>query len=60
KFIGPYQILRDFHNNSYKVDLPARMKQQGIHDVFHAAKLRVHVPNDNRLFPGRVDNQIWE
>ncbi|TFK17825.1 hypothetical protein FA15DRAFT_551813, partial [Coprinopsis marcescibilis] len=45
---------------SYKVELPARMKQRGIHDVFHAAKLRVHVPNDDRLFPGRVDNQIWE
>jgi hypothetical protein len=22
--------------------------------------LRIHVPNDDRLFPGRLDNQIWE
>ena len=60
KYIGPYKILKDFRNNSYRIDLPDRMKQRGIHDVYHASKLRIHVPNDDRLFPGRADNQIWD
>ena len=29
-----------------------------MHDVFHASLLRVHVPNDDRLFPGRMDTQL--
>jgi hypothetical protein len=29
-----------------------------VHDVFHASLLRIHQPNDDRLFPGRLDNQI--
>ncbi|KAG6871272.1 hypothetical protein C0993_003566, partial [Termitomyces sp. T159_Od127] len=34
------------------------MRRRGIHDVFHAALLRIHKPNDDRLFPGRSDEQI--
>ena len=29
-----------------------------MHDVFHASLLRIHHPNDDRLFPGRLDNQL--
>ncbi|KAF8071827.1 hypothetical protein FPV67DRAFT_1447308 [Lyophyllum atratum] len=36
------------------------MRQRGIHDVFHASLLRIHKPNDDRLFPGRLDTQIVE
>ncbi|OBZ70684.1 Transposon Ty3-I Gag-Pol polyprotein [Grifola frondosa] len=60
KFIGPYKIIRDFKNNSYRIDLPANLKRRGIHDVFHSSLLRIHVPNDDRLFPGRLDNQVAE
>jgi len=52
KYVGPYLIVKDYGNNSYKVDISARLKQRGIHDVFHASLLRIHVPNDDRLFPG--------
>ena len=52
KFIGPYRILKDFKNQSFLIDLPSHLKQRGIHNVFHAALLRIHVPNDDRLFPG--------
>jgi hypothetical protein len=48
KFIGPYSIIRDFGNGSFQLDLPANMKQRGVHDVFHSSLLRVHVPNDDR------------
>ena len=58
KFIGPYEIISDYGNNSYKLDLPTHLKQRGIHPVFHASLLRIHVPNDNRLFPGRQEIQV--
>ncbi|KIY65090.1 hypothetical protein CYLTODRAFT_321354, partial [Cylindrobasidium torrendii FP15055 ss-10] len=43
---------------TFQVDIPARLKQRGIHDSFHASLLRMHYPNDDRLFPGRLDSQI--
>ncbi|KAJ3476431.1 hypothetical protein NLI96_g11164 [Meripilus lineatus] len=58
--MGPYLIIKDFRNNSYQLDLPSRLKCRGIHDVFHSLLLRVNEPNDDRLFPGRADNQIFE
>jgi hypothetical protein len=58
KFIGPYKILEDLKNQSFVLDLPSYLKQRGIHNVFHAALLRPHVPNDDRLFPGRLDMQL--
>jgi hypothetical protein len=58
KFIGPYSITRDFGNGSFKLDLPAVMKQRGVHDVFHSSLLRVHIPNNDRRFPGRLECQL--
>ncbi|KAJ3974131.1 hypothetical protein EV361DRAFT_759546, partial [Lentinula raphanica] len=43
---------------SYKLDLPADLKRRGIHDVFHSSFLRIHIPNDDRLFPGQSYQQI--
>jgi hypothetical protein len=31
---------------------------RGLHPAFHASLLRVHVPNDDRLFPGRLASQL--
>jgi hypothetical protein len=39
KFIGPYKILHDFGNASFRLDLPPHLKQRGVHDVFHASLL---------------------
>jgi hypothetical protein len=58
KYIGPYKVLQDFRNQSFKLELPAHLKRRGVHDVFHSSLLRIHVPNDDRLFPGRMDTQI--
>ncbi|KAJ3964138.1 hypothetical protein EV361DRAFT_756878, partial [Lentinula raphanica] len=41
-----------------KLDLPADLKKRGVHDVFHSSLLRIHVPNDDRLFPGRSYEQV--
>ncbi|KIK50032.1 hypothetical protein GYMLUDRAFT_125430, partial [Collybiopsis luxurians FD-317 M1] len=44
--------------SSCKIQLPLTLKRRGIHDVFHASLLRIHLPNDDRLFPGRLEDQI--
>jgi hypothetical protein len=58
KYVGPYRIMQDFKNQSFRIELPADLRNRGVHDVFHAALLRIHQPNDDRLFPGRLDAQI--
>lgn len=60
KYIGPYRIIEDFGNNSYRLELPPKMVMRGIHNVFHASLLRVHHRNDDQLFPGRTESHIWE
>ena len=60
KWIGSYKILKDYKNNSYLVDLSRNLKRCGVHDVFHSSLLRIHEPNDDRLFPGRLDSQVTE
>ena len=60
KFVGPYMISQDFGNYSYRIELPSSLRQRGIHDVFHSSLLRIHIPNDDQLFPGRLDEQIPE
>ncbi|KIO11094.1 hypothetical protein M404DRAFT_88990, partial [Pisolithus tinctorius Marx 270] len=58
KFIGPFRILEDYRNNTFLLDIPAELKQRGVHPAFHASLLRIHVPNDDRRFPGRQLPQI--
>jgi hypothetical protein len=58
KYSGPYKILEDYHNDSYKIDLPPELKQRGVHPTFHASLLWRHIPNDNRLFPGQLASQL--
>lgn len=58
KFIGPYEILEEYKNSSYLLDLPAELKQRGFHPSFHASLLRIHEPNDDRQFPGRQLPQL--
>ncbi|KAJ2921647.1 hypothetical protein H1R20_g15445, partial [Candolleomyces eurysporus] len=57
KYIGPYKIVADF-NFSFRIELPASLKARGVHNIFHLSLLRVHKPNNDRLFPGRLDSQI--
>lgn len=58
KYIGPFKILDDYKNDTYLLDLPSELKQRGLHPSFHAHLLRIHVPNDDRRFPGRELRQI--
>lgn len=58
KFVRPYKILKEHKNDSFRLDLPPELKQQGLHPSFHAQLLQIHVPNDNCRFPGRQMHQI--
>ena len=58
RYVGPYRVLKYFRNSSFCIDLPANLKSRGLHDVFHASLLRIHAPNDDRLFPGRLNSQV--
>ena len=59
KFIGPFLILEEVVPElSFKLDLPSDLKRRGIHPVFHSSLLRIHIPNDDRRFPGRSVSQI--
>jgi hypothetical protein len=60
KYIGPYRILDEFGNSSFRLELSDRLKQRGVRDVFHSSLLREHIPNDDRLFPGRLDDQVGD
>ncbi|KAJ3500417.1 hypothetical protein NMY22_g19268 [Coprinellus aureogranulatus] len=58
RYIGPFKIIEDFGNQSSRLELSDSLKQRGVHDIFHASLLHVHIPNDDRLFPGRSDEQV--
>ena len=58
KYIRPYRIIRNAGNEAFELDLPLEMKNHNIHPVFHASLLRIHIPNNDRLFPGREVGQV--
>jgi hypothetical protein len=45
-FIKEFRLVTAMHRNG---PLP---------QVFHASLLRIHLPNDDRLFPGQMDTQV--
>jgi len=58
KYIGPFRILQDFGNSTFRLELPADLRRRGVQSSFHASLLRVHHPNDDRRFPGRQLDQL--
>ena len=58
KFIRLFKILEDYRNNSFHLDLPSELRQRGMHPMFHATLLQIHIPNNDRWFPGRQIPQI--
>jgi len=54
KYIGPYRIEKELESGaSFALELPNELRAREVHNAFHASLLRVHVPNDDRRFPGR-------
>ncbi|QRV81672.1 Transposon Ty3-I Gag-Pol polyprotein [Ceratobasidium sp. AG-Ba] len=59
KYIGPHKIIQEITaGTTYKMELPKELSARGITPVFHASYLRIHVPNNDRKFPGRSAEQI--
>ena len=58
KFIRLFKILEDYRNNSFHLDLPSELRQRGMHPMFHATLLQIHIPNNDRWFSGRQIPQI--
>ncbi|EPQ49882.1 hypothetical protein GLOTRDRAFT_51447, partial [Gloeophyllum trabeum ATCC 11539] len=44
--------------STYRLDLSPELRKRGIADAFHASLLRIHLPNDDRRFPGRQLHQL--
>ncbi|KZT40050.1 hypothetical protein SISSUDRAFT_968731, partial [Sistotremastrum suecicum HHB10207 ss-3] len=43
---------------TFKLELSDDLKRRGVNSSFHASVLRLHVANDDRLFPGRQFHQL--
>ncbi|KAI0069686.1 hypothetical protein K474DRAFT_1575951, partial [Panus rudis PR-1116 ss-1] len=46
--------------STYTLDLPEDLRRRRIHPTFHISKLRLHVPNDDELFPGRTIHALYD
>ncbi|QRV96035.1 Pol polyprotein/retrotransposon [Ceratobasidium sp. AG-Ba] len=58
KYVGPYPVARVISEGaSFEVDLPKEMRARGIHPVFHASLLRMHIPTDDRKFPDAMSHK---
>ena len=45
--------MANSETSNYKLDLPSELKQRNIHPKFHVSRLRLHYPNDDKIFPHR-------
>ena len=43
---------------TYKLALQSELLSREVHDIFHANLLCIHIPNDDRRFPGKSAQQI--
>ena len=58
KYIRLYRIIKNAENEAFELELPLEIKNHNIHSVFHASLLRIHVSNNDRLFPEREVGQV--
>ena len=58
KYIRLYRIIRNARNKAFELELPSEIKNHNIHSVFHTLLLRIHVFNNDRLFPKREVGQV--
>ncbi|KAJ3576874.1 hypothetical protein NP233_g105 [Leucocoprinus birnbaumii] len=55
RYDGPFQVLKAHpETSSYTLKLPTHSR---IHPTFHVSQLKRFVPNDNALFPDRVNEE---
>ena len=60
KFVGPFKILDAQPSTStYRVELPAQLQAQNLHDQFHQSKIRPYHANDDALFLHREAHMFY-
>jgi hypothetical protein len=61
KFVGPYKILEaNVDNSTFTLELPAALQSCRIHPKFHISLLRPFYPNNDALFPNRVQPEPYD
>ena len=59
KYLGPFPIARILRDGAtYQLDLSNELLKRGINHLFHVSLLQLHVPSDDRRFPGHLPTQI--
>ena len=59
KYFAPYRILKEtISGTTYKLALPGDLLSRGVHDMFPAILLCIHILNDGWRFLGRLAQQI--
>ena len=59
KYLGPFPISKVIKEGAtYQLELSEELTKRGVNRAFHASLLRLHVPNDDQRFPGRMPAQI--
>jgi len=61
KFVGPFKILDAQPSTStYRVELPAQLQAQNLHNWFHQSKIHPYHANDDALFPYREAHMFYD
>ncbi|KAE8237293.1 hypothetical protein A4X13_0g8842 [Tilletia indica] len=61
RFLGPYKIAKCFpEQDAFTLELPEELAKRRIHPTFHSSLLKPHVPNDDKLFPGRDPKAFYD
>ncbi|KAE8245561.1 hypothetical protein A4X06_0g5596 [Tilletia controversa] len=61
RYIGPYKIVKCFsERDAFTLALPQELIERRIHPTFHSSLLKPHVPNDDKLFPGRDPKAFYD
>ena len=65
KFCGPFKILKQINDVTFKLELSDPMKARGVHDAFHCSLLKPYVPDkfgryDKPLPPVKIQDGLEE
>ncbi|CAD6915187.1 unnamed protein product [Tilletia controversa] len=61
RYLGPYKIVRCLTEiDAFTLELPKELTERRIHPTFHSSLLKPHVPNDDKLFPGRDPRAFYD
>ena len=50
--------IKNVKNKAFELDLILEIKNHNIHSVFHVLLLRIHILNNDRIFPKREVRQV--